>query len=160
MQAYAGVTLPKMPNRWFLYGPYGWSGVTWVSMMETSAKHVARVICEARSRGAHVAEVTQKAHDTWHHMMATSPFTLAAQEYLVEHQLKRHNVRSYFFNERGESPIVRPSRGFRDSLWDHHDRFEPAADYSFRVLPHTVTREHLNGDAVVNHTPAKVAAAE
>ncbi|MEV6279689.1 NAD(P)/FAD-dependent oxidoreductase [Nocardia sp. NPDC051832] len=140
MQAYAGVTIPKLPNRWFLYGPYGWNGVTWVSMMESSALHVARVISAARADGAQVVEVTQEAHDEWHQMMATSPFTLVAQEYLVEHQLKRHNVRSYFFNERGETPILRPSQGFRDSLWNHSERFDPAQDYTFRSIAPKVAR--------------------
>ncbi|MBN7303122.1 NAD(P)/FAD-dependent oxidoreductase [Mycobacteroides abscessus subsp. bolletii] len=163
MQAYAGVTLPGMPNRWFMYGPYGWNGVTWVSMMEKAALHAARVIVATRAQGAHVAEVTQDAHNAWHKMMAESPATLIAQEYLVEHQFKRHNVRSYFFNDRGEAPILRPSRGFRDSLWDHSDRFEPAADYSFRKVTHTPSigpAANGNGKAATAATPAKVAAAE
>ena len=134
MQAYAGVTIPKMPNRWFLYGPYGWNGVTWVSMMENAGLHIARVITEARAQGAPIVEVTQEAHDDWHHTMVTSPATVVAQEYLVEHQLKRHNVRSYFSNERGEAPILRPSNGFRDSLWDHSERFDPRKDYTFRAV--------------------------
>ncbi|GAB2550775.1 flavin-containing monooxygenase [Nocardia heshunensis] len=134
MQAYAGVTIPKLPNRWFLYGPYGWNGVTWVSMMESAALHAVRVISDARAQEAPVVEVTPQAHEDWHRMMVTSPFTRVAQEYLVERQFKRHNVRSYFFNARGESPILRPSRGFRDSLWDHSERFDPRADYTFRAV--------------------------
>ncbi|MFB8002799.1 flavin-containing monooxygenase [Nocardia sp. NPDC056000] len=134
MQAYAGVTIPKLPNRWFLYGPYGWNGVTWVSMMESSALHAARVIAAARDQGTQVAEVTQRAHDVWHEMMIDSPFTQVAQEYLVERQFKRHHVRSYFFNDRGEAPILRPSRGFRDSLWDHSECFDPRQDYTFRAV--------------------------
>ncbi|MGW4844299.1 flavin-containing monooxygenase [Nocardia brasiliensis] len=135
MQAYAGVTIPRLPNRWFLYGPYGWNGVTWVSMMENSALHAARVIAEARASGELIVEVTQAAHDGWHRQMVDSPFTQVAEEYLVEHQFKRHNVRSYFFNDRGEAPILRPSRGFRNSLWDHSERFDPRADYAFRTAP-------------------------
>lgn len=145
MQAYAGVTIPKLPNRWFLYGPYGWNGVTWVSMMESSALHAARVIAAARSNSEQVAEVTQAAHDAWHQLMATSPFTRIAEEYLVERQLKRHNVRSYFFNQRGEAPILRPSRGFRDSLWDHSARFDPRADYTFRAIPRAAQRDSATG---------------
>lgn len=151
MQAYAGVTIPKLPNRWFLYGPYGWNGVTWVSMMESSALHAARVIAAAREQGTPVAEVTRDAHDAWHHLMTSSPFTVVAQEYLVERQLKRHNVRSYFFNKRGESPILRPSRGFRDSLWNHSERFDPRADYTFRSVAAS------NGSAVRSE-PARAAA--
>ncbi|MEV0247445.1 NAD(P)/FAD-dependent oxidoreductase [Nocardia sp. NPDC050712] len=142
MQAYAGVTIPKMPNRWFLYGPYGWNGVTWVSMMENAALHVARVIAAAKANNAEVVEVTPRAHDAWHRAMATNPFTLVAQEYLVERQVKRHNVRSYFSNSRGEAPILRPSLGFRDSLWDHSERFDPRADYGFRAAGQQKLENH------------------
>jgi len=157
MQAYAGVTTPKMPNRWFLYGPYGWNGVTWVSMMEMSALHIARVIAAARARGADVAEVTQDAHDDWHRAMVTSPFTLAAREYLVEHQLKRHNVRSYFFNKRGETPILRPSQGFRDSLWNHSERFDPENDYTFRAVDKPVARRTTKKAALPEPVPVTAA---
>ncbi|MFI5783930.1 hypothetical protein [Nocardia sp. NPDC051570] len=78
--------------------------------------------------------------------MATSPFTRVAQEYLVERQLERHNVRSYFFNDRGESPILRPSRGFRDSLWDHSRRFDPRKDYTFRVAARKAKAANGRGD--------------
>lgn len=154
MQAYAGVTIPQMPNRWFLYGPYGWNGVTFVSMYENSALHVARVISAAKANGAQVVEVTQDAHDAWHHAMTTSPATRVFQEYLIEGQLKRHNVRSYFFNDRGESPILRPSNGFRDSLWDHSERFDPQQDYVFRSVAQAV------GPEAVHQEPAAVAAGE
>lgn len=132
MQAYAGVTLPKMPNRWFMYGAYGWNGVTWVSMMEKAGLHIARVIDEARRRGADVVEVTQPAHSRWHRAMKDSRFTAVAETYLVDRQRGKFNVHSYFSNPRGEAPILRPSYGFRNSLWDHSDTFNPAADYSFR----------------------------
>ncbi|WP_405136603.1 flavin-containing monooxygenase [Nocardia sp. NBC_01388] len=141
MQAYAGVTVPKMPNRWFLYGPYGWNGVTWVSMMENSALHIARVIAAAKANEAEVVEVTPAAHDAWHHTMTSNPFTRVAQEYLVERQVKRHNVHSYFSNSRGEAPILRPSLGFRDSLWNHSESFDPAADYTFRTAVPAQQRE-------------------
>lgn len=146
MQAYAGVTIPKMPNRWFLYGPYGWNGVTWVSMMEKSALHIARVIAAAKEREAEVVEVTAQSHEAWHHAMVSNPFTKAAQEYLVERQVKQHNVRSYFSNSRGESPILRPSGGFRKSLWDHSDTFDPTADYTFRVA--VASSQSLTGTAL------------
>lgn len=162
MQAYAGVTIPKMPNRWFLYGPYGWNGVTWVSMMEKSALHVARVITAASARGAQIAEVTQDAHNSWHQTMVNSPATQIAQEYLVEHQFKRHGVRSYFFNSRGEAPILRPSQGFRNSLWDHSDWFEPEADYTFQTIAQATTPEPArNGKtAPTQPEPTKVTVAE
>ncbi|MFF2550535.1 flavin-containing monooxygenase [Nocardia sp. NPDC058058] len=158
MQAYAGVTIPKLPNRWFLYGPYGWNGVTWVSMMESSALHAARVIAAARDQGAQVAEVTQRAHDGWHEMMTSSPFTQVAQEYLVERQFKRHQVRSYFFNDRGEAPILRPSRGFRDSLWDHSERFDPEQDYTFRSVSGTAAADSVDGGSGTVPEPARAAA--
>ncbi|WP_169813117.1 flavin-containing monooxygenase [Nocardia jejuensis] len=141
MQAYAGVTIPKMPNRWFLYGPYGWNGVTWVSMMENSALHVAKVIAAAKAGETEVVEVTPQAHESWHRTMTSSPFTAVAQEYLVEIQRKRHNVHSYFSNSRGEAPILRPSAGFRDSLWNHSESFDPAADYTFRAAVPKQNRE-------------------
>lgn len=134
MQAYAGVTIPKMPNRWFMYGPYGWSGVTWVSMMESAGLHVARVISEATATNNHVVEVTQEAHDAWHRLMVDSPFTQFAVAYLVEGQVEKHGVRSYFTNARGEAPILRPPYGFRNSLWDHSERFDPTIDYTFRQV--------------------------
>ncbi|MGX1804207.1 flavin-containing monooxygenase [Nocardia sp. NPDC055321] len=157
MQAYAGVTMPRLPNRWFLYGPYGWSGVTWMSMMESSGLHVARVITEARARGAQVAEVTPAAHDAWHRAMITSPFTVVAQEYLVERQVKRHNVRSYFSNARGETPILRPSQGFRNSLWDHSETFDPASDYTFRTVGGTRTTKATESTGATTSEPAPAA---
>ncbi|MFF2554910.1 flavin-containing monooxygenase [Nocardia sp. NPDC058058] len=157
MQAYAGVAIPGLPNRWSIYGPYGWNGVTFVSMSETAGLHVARVLTEARAQGAEIVEVTQAAHDAWHQMMVTSPFTLVAQEYLVERQVKRHNVRSYFSNARGEVPILRPSRGFRNSLWNHSERFDPRQDYTFRALP--TTRANGNGRSA-NSIAARVAVAD
>lgn len=44
LQAYESVSLPSLPNRWTLVGPYSWSGSGWHAFVEMTADHAVRAI--------------------------------------------------------------------------------------------------------------------
>ncbi|WP_220096614.1 flavin-containing monooxygenase [Mycobacteroides abscessus] len=131
LQAFGGVTLPQTPNRWMLFGPYSWTSTGWPGMKEEDTRHAVRVIAEARARGAHIAEVTQQAHDQWHELVVRGARTM--HWYLVERQMGKFNVkRTHFANSQKDNPAIRPSFGFRQSLWRHSIHFVPSEAYTFR----------------------------
>ena len=131
LQAFGGVTLPQTPNRWMLFGPYSWTSTGWPGMKEEDTRHAVRVIAEARARGAQIAEVTQQAHDDWHELVVRGARTM--HWYLVERQMGKFNVkRTHFANSQKDNPAIRPSFGFRQSLWRHSLHFVPSEAYTFR----------------------------
>lgn len=127
LQAYEGVALPRLPNRWTLVGPYSWTGTGWHALVELNARHVARVIGAARERSAAAVEVRQDAHDAYH-------AEVRRRGRVIDWYFTKLNagVRTYYVNSQGDTPFLRPSgvlearrRSRRFPLEDY--RFTPAA---------------------------------
>lgn len=50
--AYQGVAMPELPNNFTIFGSFVWSGSSWHTTVENTARVAVRVITEARRRGA------------------------------------------------------------------------------------------------------------
>ncbi len=122
LASYEGISLPKLPNHFMMFGPYGWTGGTWHQLVETTSAHVIRVIEEARRRGAAEVEVTQDATDRW----------TAFVRRRLEHSLWQTNncgpANSYYFDHHGDTPFLRPTSAAQAK---RASRTFPLSDYTF-----------------------------
>jgi cation diffusion facilitator CzcD-associated flavoprotein CzcO len=123
LQAYESVSLPKLPNRWTLVGPYSWTGTGWHALVEITSAHAVRAISEARRRGATHVEVTQQAHDAYH-------AALRRRGRNINHYFGELNagVRTYYVNSQGDMPYIRPSSLLQARRASRHF---PLEDYRF-----------------------------
>lgn len=65
-RSYESVSLPGLPNRFMIFGPYGWTGGTWHVLVETASRHIVRVIEEApRRHGGRGARAGRRAVDAF-----------------------------------------------------------------------------------------------
>ncbi|MEU6581916.1 hypothetical protein [Nocardia sp. NPDC046763] len=123
VQAYEGVAVAGLPNRWMLVGPYSLSDIGWHGMVETTASHAIRAIVEARRRRASTVEVSEQAHAAHH-----------AEFYRRGRVLRRYietqnkGTRTYYRNSHGDTPYFRPA-GALETRW--RDRHFPFTDYHF-----------------------------
>lgn len=125
LQAYESVSLPMLPNRWTLVGPYSWTGTGWHALVEITSAHAVRAISEARRRGATHVEVTQEAHDGYH-------AGLRRRGRNINHYFGELNagVRTYYVNSQGDMPYIRPSSLLQARRASQHF---PLEDYRFDV---------------------------
>lgn len=63
LQAYQSTSVPGLPNRFMLVGPYSWTGTSFHYILENSMRHIEAVLKLARARRATWVEVTQEALD-------------------------------------------------------------------------------------------------
>jgi cation diffusion facilitator CzcD-associated flavoprotein CzcO len=129
-QAYEGTSVKGFPNLWFVLGPYAFSGGSWFSMIEYQVTHALRAITEARRRGATQAVVRPGAHDAWFAQV------LRRQQDTVFFNNNCGAANSYYFDEHGDAPFVRPATSY-ESLW-RAKRF-PLDDYEYASVPARVT---------------------
>lgn len=128
LQAYESVSLPQLPNRWMLVGPYSWTGTGWHFMVETSARHAIRVIKNTRRKRSTLAEVKQTAHESYHKRLMKRG--RAIQYYYTE---LNKGLRTYYVNSQGDMPYIRPSTAF-EGVWRsyrfplNHYRYERLSD--------------------------------
>jgi cation diffusion facilitator CzcD-associated flavoprotein CzcO len=103
LRSYEGISLPRLPNHFMMFGPFGWTGGTWHQLVETTSTHIVRVIREAQRRGAREVEVRDDATDRW---------TEDVRERLAN-SLWHHNscgtANSYYFDHHGDTPFLRPT---------------------------------------------------
>ncbi|MFD7844061.1 flavin-containing monooxygenase [Nocardia sp. NPDC059764] len=123
VQAYEGVALPGLPNRWMLVGPYSLADIGWHGMVETTASHAIRAIREARRRGASVVEVSERAHAAHHAEIRRRGQVL---RYYISTLNK--GIPTYYSNSHGDTPYFRPS-GLLETRW--RGRHFPFTDYHF-----------------------------
>jgi cation diffusion facilitator CzcD-associated flavoprotein CzcO len=123
LKSYEGVSMPGLPNHFMMFGPYGWTGASWHVLVETTARHIVRVIGEARRRGAPEVEVTPEATERFFGM--------------VERRMSRSlwfgsncsTANSYYFDHHGDVPFLRPTSGRQAH---RASRTFPLDDYDFR----------------------------
>ncbi|WP_158886719.1 flavin-containing monooxygenase [Amycolatopsis anabasis] len=104
LQAYESVSVPKLPNRWMLVGPYSWTGTGWHALVEITSRHAVRAITEARRRGATAVEVDQAAHDRYHAGVRRRGRNIAYYFGVLN-----QGLRTYYVNSQGDMPYIRPS---------------------------------------------------
>lgn len=123
LQAYESVSLPGLPNRWTIVGPYSWTGTGWHALVELAAAHAVRAITAARERGATAVEVRPGAHAAYHRDVVRRGRNL-------NYYFRQLNggVRTYYVNSHGDVPYIRPSTVF-EARW--RSRRYPLDDYAF-----------------------------
>jgi cation diffusion facilitator CzcD-associated flavoprotein CzcO len=102
-QAYEGVTVPRFPNFFLLFGPYSLASLSFLSTTEANTRHTVRCITEARRRGATAVEVRQEPHDRYFEEV------LAKMKDTVFLNNGCATANSYYFDHRGDAPVMRPT---------------------------------------------------
>ncbi len=115
-QAYEGTSVPGFPNHFMMVGPYSVTGASWFSVAEAQSEHLVRCIVEARRRRATRVEVRERAHRRFFdQVQKRMPSTV-----FFHQDCSRSN--SYYFDQRGDAPLFRPSGGLE--LWWRSKRFD------------------------------------
>ena len=109
-QAYEGATVPGFPNLFLYMGPYSTAGISYFTMIDTQTKHMTRCLREARRRGADYIEVRQEAHDRDFAKIQRR------RETTVFFGANCSGSNSYYYDERGDTPGLRPVTGFEHWL--------------------------------------------
>ncbi|AHH95285.1 flavin-containing monooxygenase [Kutzneria albida] len=125
VQAYEGVSIPKLPNSFFIFGPFSWTGSSWHVMVETQSHHAIRVITEARRRGATAVEVSQRANDRFFrfvHRRATGSLIMTNN---------CTGANTYYIDHHGDFSLLRPTTAWQ--AWRASRRFS-LDDYTYRTV--------------------------
>ena len=125
LRAYESISIPKLPNHFMIFGPYGWTGASWQVLVQTAARHIIRVLEEASRRGATAVEVSEEATDRYHEKI------LGNLEGSVWKQPSCGLSNSYYFDHHGDVPYLRPTSG-RDA--ERASRSFPLDDYRYERL--------------------------
>lgn len=119
--SYKGISTAGFPNYFTTFGPYGYNGSSFFTLIESSAAHITRVITTASKRHASRVEVKEAAQEA----------------YIADIQARGHrqifrkdscqNANSYYFTRHGDVPFRAATT--MEVLWNS-TRF-PLADYQF-----------------------------
>ncbi|WP_020668774.1 flavin-containing monooxygenase [Amycolatopsis nigrescens] len=137
VQAYEGVSIPKLPNSFFIFGPFSWTGSSWHVMVETQSYHAMRVITEARRRGATAVEVSQEANDRFFEFAHRR----ASRSLLFSNNCSGANT--YYIDHHGDFSLLRPTTATQ--AWLSSRRFS-LDDYRYRTLTAGATGATANGE--------------
>lgn len=107
LQAYQSVSVPGLPNRWMLVGPYSWSGTSWHAFVEMTADHAVRAINESRRRRAVVCEIRKGVADDYHQSVLQRAEGI--RYYLCD---LNGDTPTYYRNSQGDSTYIRPAGFF------------------------------------------------
>ncbi|NMD54297.1 MULTISPECIES: flavin-containing monooxygenase [Tsukamurella] len=121
LRSYQGVSTVGFPNYFTVFGPYGYNGASFFTLVENSAAHIVRVLREARRRDARTVEVTAAAQDAYMESV------LARRGNQVFADPTCANANSYYFTKNGDVPF-RASTTL-EATWSSR-RF-PLSDYVF-----------------------------
>jgi cyclohexanone monooxygenase len=123
-QAYEGVTVPRFPNYFTMFGPYGYNGSSYFNLVETQARHITRCLRHAKAGGATLVEVTPEANDRYFAEM------LRRRTDQVFWQEGCSLANSYYFDDHGDVPL-RPVSTL-ETVW--RSRSFDLGDYRFARL--------------------------
>ncbi|WP_336670233.1 flavin-containing monooxygenase [Tsukamurella sp. USMM236] len=119
--SYQGVATAGFPNFFTVFGPYGYNGSSFFTLVENSAAHIVRVLEEARRRAATTAEVTTAAQESYmDSILARKPLQVFSNPSCA-------GANSYYFTKQGDVPF-RASTTV-EAAW--HSRRFPLTDYAF-----------------------------
>lgn len=113
-QAYEGSSVKGYPNLWFIVGPYSFTGGSWFGTIDHQVTHALRVIKEARRRDATEAAVRPEKHDRSFRQ------ALRRQRNTVFFNNNCAGSNSYYFDERGDAPAVRPASTYEVAWRSRH----------------------------------------
>lgn len=98
-EAYEGVTIPGFPNYFTVFGPYGYVGSSYFALIETSLKHILRLLREAERAGAGSIEVKREASSRYLAKMRSR------RHRQIFHNVSCAGSNSYYFNKDGDVPF-------------------------------------------------------
>jgi cation diffusion facilitator CzcD-associated flavoprotein CzcO len=125
VRSYESVSIPGLPNHFMIFGPYGWTGGTWHTLVETASHHIVRVIDETRRRRATAVEVTEEAAERW------TRFAVERLARSLWHTGSCEGANSYYFDHHGDTPFLRPTSSRQ--AWRAARTF-PLDDYAFSAI--------------------------
>jgi len=123
LQAYEGISVPRFPNFFSIFGPYGYNGSSYFALIEAQATHIIRVLKHARRVGASRVAVTQEANDRFFEEM------LRRRKNQIFWQESCANANSYYFDKNGDVPL-RPTTTLESAI---RSRRFPLSDYDFQA---------------------------
>ena len=121
-RAYQGATVPGFPNLFLFMGPYSAAGASYFTMIDTQSHHMARCIKEARRRETDYVEVRRSAFDR------DAAKCDRRRETMVLFGGRCGTANSYYFDEHGDVPGMRPVTGGEHWL---RSRTFPLSAYRF-----------------------------
>jgi cation diffusion facilitator CzcD-associated flavoprotein CzcO len=121
LQAYEGVSVPGFPNFFTVFGPYGFVGSSYFTLIEAQTHHIVRCLKQARRTNASRVEVTPQANDRFFASMMDKRH----RQIFWQDSCKVSN--SYYFDRNGDVPL-RPASTI-EVYW--HSRHFPLDDYRF-----------------------------
>jgi cation diffusion facilitator CzcD-associated flavoprotein CzcO len=107
LKSYEGISMPGLPNHFMMFGPYGFTGAAWHVLVQNTARHVVRVLDEARRRGATAVEVTPEATERF---MSLIDKRLAGSLWAVG---SCATANSYYYDHHGDTPYLRPTSSWQ-----------------------------------------------
>ncbi len=134
-QAYEGVSVPRFPNYFLMFGPYGYNGSSYFNLVETQARHITRCLRHARAQGATRVEVKREANDRFFAEM------LKRRTHQVFWQQGCGLANSYYFDKHGDVPL-RPVTTL-ETIWRSR-RFD-LSDYDFTAVGATRAAQPVAG---------------
>lgn len=120
--SYEGISVHGYPNMFYLASPYSFTGLSYFFTIEGHMEHIARCLREARRRKARTFEVKQRAQET---------FSASMRRKVESSVFANGNCassNSYYFNQHGESTLLRPTPTPVSLL---RARTYPLRDYQF-----------------------------
>lgn len=132
-QTYEGSSVKGFPNLWFIVGPYSFTGGSWFGMIDYQVTHALRVIAETRRRHATEATVRPEKHD------ASFRRTLRRQPNTVFLDESCRGANTYYLDERGDAPAVRPATRYEAAWRAAHFDLD---DYRYDRAPHAPADDH------------------
>jgi cation diffusion facilitator CzcD-associated flavoprotein CzcO len=121
LQAFEGVSVPGFPNHFNIFGPYGYNGSSYFTLIEAQSRHIVRCLRRARTLKADYVEVRQQANDRYFGDM------VSRRHRQVFWQPSCSNANSYYFDKHGDVPL-RPSTTL-ETYW--RSRTFRLSDYRF-----------------------------
>ncbi len=98
-RAYEGVAMPGFPNWFLMFGPYGYNGASYFTLIEAQAQHITRCLEHARAKGAERVEVKEDASDRFFAEM------MRKRTDQVFWQDSCSLANSYYFSDDGDVPL-------------------------------------------------------
>ncbi|MFT3924157.1 MAG: NAD(P)/FAD-dependent oxidoreductase [Myxococcales bacterium] len=122
-QSYEGITLHGFPNFFYYASPYAFTGLSYFFAIEAQMRHMARALGAMQEARANEVEVRAPAQ---------ASFVASMRKRLRSTVFSAGNCatsNSYYFNQHGESPLLRPTPT-ASALWSagHY----PIEDYELR----------------------------
>ncbi|MBJ9371990.1 flavin-containing monooxygenase [Acinetobacter sp. TGL-Y2] len=99
LRSYQGITVAGFPNIFTIFGPYGYNGASFFTLIENSAAHIVRVLKEAKKRNAVAVEVKKSAQDAY----MTDILSRKDRQVFANPSCQGSN--SYYFTKQGDVPF-------------------------------------------------------